>query len=265
VSEEQRFGGVRRLYGVSAYELYTQARICVVGIGGVGTWAAEALARSGIGHITLIDMDDVCITNTNRQIHALDGNVGRSKVDAMAERIKLINPHCQVNAIEDFVTPENVAELLGNQYDYVIDAIDSLKPKAAMVAWCRRNKVKIITIGGAGGQIDPTRVMIADLSRTERDPLAAKLRNFLRRHNNFPKNTKRRFEVECVFSTEQLRYHHKDGTISLERPDWGANAKLGCDSGFGSSTVVTATFGLVAAGRVLEKLAKVAEQNRLAD
>ncbi|MCZ2721819.1 tRNA cyclic N6-threonylcarbamoyladenosine(37) synthase TcdA [Marinomonas sp. 15G1-11] len=259
MSEEQRFGGIRRLYGVKAYEYFTQAHVCVVGIGGVGAWAAEALARSGIGHITLIDMDDICITNTNRQIHALDGNVGKAKVDVMAERIKLINPNCQVNAVEDFVTPENVAELLNNQYDYVIDAIDSLKPKAAMVAWCRRNKVKIITIGGAGGQIDPTKVQIADLSRTERDPLAAKLRNFLRRHSNFPKNVKRRFEIECVYSTEQLRYQHEDGNISLQRPDWGANTKLGCDSGFGSSTVVTATFGLVAAGRVLEKLTKLAD------
>ena len=259
MSEEQRFGGIRRLYGIKAYEYFTQAHVCVVGIGGVGAWAAEALARSGIGQITLIDMDDVCITNTNRQIHALDGNVGKAKVEVMAERIKLINPDCQVHLVEDFVTPENVAELLNNQYDYVIDAIDSLKPKAAMVSWCRRNKVKIITIGGAGGQIDPTKVQIADLSRTERDPLAAKLRNFLRRHNNFPKNTKRRFEIECVYSTEQLRYQHEDGSISLQRPDWGADTKLGCDSGFGSSTVVTATFGLVAAGRVLEKLTKLAD------
>lgn len=260
MSVEQRFGGIRRLYGIPAYDAFSKAHISVVGIGGVGSWAAEALARSGIGQITLIDMDDVCVTNTNRQLHALDNTIGRSKVDVMAERIRAINPDCQVHAVEDFITSENVAELLNHQFDYVIDAIDSLKPKAAMVAWCRRNKVKIITTGGAGGQIDPTKILISDLSRTERDPLAAKLRNFLRRYYNFPKNTKRRFEIECVYSTEQLRYQQEDGSISLQRPEWGANTQLGCDAGFGSSTVVTATFGFVAAGRVLEKLAKAADK-----
>ena len=260
MSVEQRFGGIRRLYGVNAFHYFTQAHVCIVGIGGVGTWAAEALARSGIGRITLIDMDDICITNVNRQVHALDGNIGKAKVDAMAERIKLINPDCQVDCIEDFITPESVQEHLSKGYDYVIDAIDSIKPKAAMVAWCRRNKVNLITLGGAGGQVDPTKVQIADLSRTEEDRLAAKLRNFLRRNYNFSRNPKRRFDIECVYSSEQLRYPIPDGSVSMDRSKVVLGEKMDCDSGFGACTMVTATFGFVAASRVLEKLAKQADE-----
>lgn len=260
MSVEQRFGGIRRLYGVNAYQHFSQAHVCIVGIGGVGTWAAEALARSGIGKITLIDMDDVCITNVNRQIHALDGNIGQAKVDVMAERIKLINPDCQVDCIEDFITPESVQEHLGKGYDYVIDAIDSIKPKAAMVAWCRRNKVNVITIGGAGGQIDPTKVLVADLARTEEDRLAAKLRNFLRRNYNFSRNPKRRFDIDCVYSSEQLRYPLADGGVSMDRSKIERGEKMDCNSGFGACTMVTATFGFVAASRVLEKLAKRADE-----
>ncbi|WP_394180643.1 tRNA cyclic N6-threonylcarbamoyladenosine(37) synthase TcdA [Marinomonas posidonica] len=255
MTDEQRFGGIRRLYGNLAYEAFQRSHVCVIGIGGVGSWAAEALARSGIGRITLIDMDDVCVTNTNRQIHALEGNVGKAKVDAMQERIALINPDCQVTCVEDFITPDNLAELLSEPFDYIIDAIDSLKPKAALVAWCKRNKRKIITVGGAGGQIDPTQIQIADLSRTEQDPLAAKLRNYLRRHYNFPRNTKRRFEIECVYSLEQIKYPQLDGSVSESRQKGDTETKMNCDTGFGASTVVTATFGFVAVSRVLQKLA----------
>lgn len=261
MSDDQRFGGIRRLYGHAAYDYFQQSHVCVIGIGGVGSWCAESLARSGIGQITLIDMDDVCVTNTNRQIHALDGNIGKSKVDAMAERIKLINPNCQVHCIEDFITPENIPELLDTPFDYIIDAIDSLKPKAALVAWCKRNKRKVITVGAAGGQMDPTQIQICDLARTERDPLAAKLRNFLRRHYNFTRNDKRRFDIECVYSQEQLKYPQLDGTVSQKRRRGDTETKMNCDTGFGASTVVTATFGFVAVGRVLEKLAQKAIQD----
>ncbi|STW04977.1 HesA/MoeB/ThiF family protein [Klebsiella grimontii] len=147
----QRFGGTARLYGEKALQCFADAHVCVVGIGGVGSWAAEALARTGIGAITLIDMDDVCVTNTNRQIHALGGNVGLAKAEVMAERIRLINPECRVTVVDDFVTPENVAEYLGVGFSYVIDAIDSVRPKAALIAYCRRHKVPLVTTGGAGG------------------------------------------------------------------------------------------------------------------
>lgn len=148
----QRFGGTARLYGEKALQRFAEAHICVVGIGGVGSWAAEALARTGIGAITLIDMDDVCVTNTNRQIHALRDNVGLAKAEVMAERIRQINPECRVTVIDDFITPDNVAGYMNAGFTYVIDAIDSVRPKAALIAYCRRYKVPLVTTGGAGGR-----------------------------------------------------------------------------------------------------------------
>lgn len=170
----QRFGGTARLYGENALQLFANAHICVVGIGGVGSWAAEALARTGIGAITLIDMDDVCVTNTNRQIHALRDSVGLAKSEVMAERIRQINPECRVTVVDDFVTADNVAQYMSAGFSYVIDAIDSVRPKAALIAWCRRNKIPLVTTGGAGGQIDPTQIQVSDLAKTIQDPLAAK-------------------------------------------------------------------------------------------
>lgn len=148
----QRFGGTARLYGQPALQLFADAHICVVGIGGVGSWAAEALARTGIGAITLIDMDDVCVTNTNRQIHALKETVGQAKTDVMAERILAINPECKVTCVDDFITPDNTAELMSAGFTYVIDAIDSVRPKAALLAWCRRNKIPLVTTGEPVGR-----------------------------------------------------------------------------------------------------------------
>jgi len=256
----QRFGGIARLYGLPALQRFQAAHVAVVGIGGVGSWAAEALARSGIGRITLIDLDDLCITNTNRQIHALDPHIGASKVAVMAQRLRAINPALECTELEEFVTEENLGELLVRDYDYVIDAIDSVRAKAAMIACCRRHKVPIITVGGAGGQIDPTQIAIADLSRTTQDPLAAKLRSQLRRFHGFSKNAKRRFDVPCVYSTEQLRYPQADGSVCAAKTateEEGA-MRLDCNSGFGASTCVTASFGFVAVSRVLAKLAEQA-------
>ena len=251
---EQRFGGTQRLYGVSGTDVLRKSHVCVVGIGGVGSWVAEGLARTALGHITLIDLDDICVTNTNRQIHALQDTVGDAKVEAMAQRISQINPACGVTQIEDFVTPDNVSQLLNNSYDYVVDATDSIKAKAAMVAHCKRNKIPIITIGGAGGQIDPTQVAVTDLSKTIQDPLAAKLRSELRRFYNFSSNPKRRFGIDCVFSTEQLRYPQADGSVCMNKTLTDGSVKLDCNNGFGAAVAVTATFGFVAAARVIEKL-----------
>ena len=258
-SFDQRFGGTRRLYGAEATERLRHAHICVIGIGGVGSWAAEALARSAVGEITLIDLDDICVTNTNRQIHALANTIGQDKTEVMAERIRQINPECVVHTVDDFVTPENVGEVIDKRFDYVLDAIDNFRAKAALIAHCKRNKIKIITTGGAGGQVDPLKIQVADLTKTIQDPLSRKVKDQLRRFHNFSKNPKRRFAVECVFSTEAARYPQPDGSVCQTKPDATGSMKMDCASGFGAATVVTATFGFVAVARIIEKLTTVAK------
>nr|WP_024965585.1 tRNA cyclic N6-threonylcarbamoyladenosine(37) synthase TcdA [Pantoea sp. IMH] len=250
----QRFGGTARLYGQPALQLFADAHICVVGIGGVGSWAAEALARTGIGAITLIDMDDVCTTNTNRQIHAMKGTVGQAKTAVMAERILAINPECKVTCIDDFITADNTAELMSAGFSYVIDAIDSVRPKAALLAWCRRNKIPLVTTGGAGGQIDPTQIQVADLAKTIQDPLAAKLRERLKHDFNIVKNSKGKLGIDCVFSTEALMYPQPDGSVCASRSTAEGPKRMDCASGFGAATMVTATFGFVAVSHVLKKM-----------
>lgn len=246
---EQRFGGIGRLYSKAGLERLRQAHVCVIGIGGVGSWAVEALARSGVGRLTLIDMDDICVTNINRQIHAMSGEIGKLKTEAMQERVAKINPDCEVNIIDDFITLENLADYLNQGYDYVIDAIDNVRVKAGIIAHCKRSKIKLITTGGAGGQTDPTQIQIADLSRTIQDPLAAKVRNLLRKNYRFSQNPKRKFGVECVFSTQPLIFPKIDGDCSLN-----GSATMNCANGFGAATMVTATFGFFAVARVIDKL-----------
>lgn len=257
VAIKQRFGGTQRIYGVQQTQQLQDAHFCVIGIGGVGSWAAECLARTAVGEITLIDLDDICVTNTNRQIHALDSTIGVAKVEEMARRIMSINPQCKVNIIEDFVTPENVANYVTKEMHYVIDAIDSIPAKAALIAHCKRAKIKIITTGGAGGQVDPTLINVADLSKTIQDPLAAKLRSELRRKYRFSTNPKRRFAIECVFSTEQLCYPQPDGSVSKNKGITQGGGKLDCSSGFGASVAVTATFGFIAASRAINKFLSI--------
>lgn len=251
-----RFGGIARLYGRDGLEKLATARVAVIGIGGVGSWVAEALARTGVGGITLYDLDDVCTSNINRQIHALDSTVGRSKVEVMAERLLQINPEATVCARSCFITEKNLAEELGQGFDVVIDATDTVPVKAAIIHWCRRNKVRLVVVGGAGGQVDPRLVTTADLARTTQDPLLAKVRNLLRRDYGFTRNPKRRFEVECVYSTEQLVYPQADGSVACQKPEPGEALKLDCASGFGSVTFVTGTFAFVAAQRAVERLLK---------
>ena len=253
----RRFGGIQRLYGAQALTRFMAARVCVLGIGGVGSWAAEALARSAIGHITLVDMDHVAESNINRQCHALDSTLGKAKVQVMATRIEQINPACRVTAIEDFLTVDNLEGLLGDHFDYIIDCIDGFRTKARLIAWCRRNKLRVITIGGAGGQTDPTRIRVADLSRTEHDALFSKTRKLLRHEYGFPKNLKRRFDIPCVYSDEQAVFPAEDGSISAQKPDTQTMGGLNCAGGLGSVMTVTATFGLVAAAYVLKKLSRV--------
>ena len=244
---EQRFGGIGRLYTPEGLAKLRQSHICVIGIGGVGSWAVEALARSGIGKITMIDMDDICVTNINRQIHALTSTVATLKTEAMKTRIAEINPECQVAIIDDFISPDNLADYLNRGYDYVIDAIDSVKTKAALIAYCKRNKIRLITTGGAGGQTDPSQIQIADLSKTIQDPLASKVRSLLRKEYHFSQNPKRKFGVDCVFSTQPLIFPKMGEGCEI-------SATMNCANGFGAVTIVTATFAFFAVGRVIDKL-----------
>jgi len=246
---ERRFGGVSRLYGTEGLARLQAAHVTVVGIGGVGSWAAEALARSGIGALTLIDLDMVAESNTNRQIQALDNHYGRAKVDVMAERIHTINPGCQVKTVEDFVTPENVADLLHGDHDFVLDATDQVKTKAAMIAHCRRLQLSIITAGAAGGQFDPTRIAIADLARTEQDPLLSKVRALLRREYGFTRKPSEKFGIPAVYSSEPLRYPERSPACEADARPTGLNC-----AGFGSSVCVTACFGMAAAAHVLREI-----------
>ncbi|MCF5223609.1 MULTISPECIES: tRNA cyclic N6-threonylcarbamoyladenosine(37) synthase TcdA [Pseudomonas syringae group] len=253
-TDDPRFAGIARLYGSEGLARLRAAHVAIVGIGGVGSWAAEAMARSGVGEISLFDMDDVCVSNSNRQLHALDTTVGRPKVEVMAERIRAINPDCVVHAVSDFVTRDTMAECITPDMDFVIDCIDSVNAKAALISWCKRRKIQMVTTGGAGGQIDPTLIQIADLNRTFNDPLASKVRSTLRRDYGFSRTPNRHYSVPCVFSTEQLRYPKPDGSICLEKKFIGDGVKLDCAGGFGAVMMVTATFGMIAATRAVDKL-----------
>ncbi len=248
-----RFGGIRRLYSKAGLDRLRRAHVCVVGVGGVGSWAVEALARSGVGRLTLVDMDDVCVSNVNRQIHAMDGELKKTKVMVMAHRIRAINPEIDARPIEAFLTPGNAASILDADYDYVLDAIDRPREKCVMIVLCRERGIPIFTAGGAGGRRDPTRIRVADLARSEGDRLLQSVRRILRAEHGFPRGAGR-FGVECVFSSERPVYPQPDGSVCEARPA-GADLRLDCRSGFGTATFVTGTFGFVAAARMVEEIA----------
>jgi tRNA A37 threonylcarbamoyladenosine dehydratase len=247
---ERRFGGIGRLYGPPALARFRAAHVCVIGVGGVGSWIVEALARNAIGQLTLIDLDNVAESNINRQIQALSGTIGQAKISALAERIAQINPFCRVHQVEDFITPDNLDQMIaGKGYDYVVDAIDSVKSKAALIAYCRDHQLPLVVIGSAGGKTDPTRIAMRDLSRTEQEPLLKMVRKRLRNDYGFPRSIKTKFLVDAVFSMEPVSMPEGDASCEVE-----AVTGLNC-AGFGSSMVVTATFGMFAAGHVLNHLA----------
>ncbi|HEY0457298.1 MAG TPA: tRNA threonylcarbamoyladenosine dehydratase [Verrucomicrobiae bacterium] len=249
-----RFSGIARLYGIRGLERLRAARVCVFGLGGVGSWAVEALARSGIGHLDLVDMDEVCVSNVNRQLHALDGEIGRAKADVLARRVKAINPECEVRAICEYFLESNAEQMLAPGYDFVMDAIDSISKKALMIALCRRKNISIITSGGAGGRRNPAAVEIKDMAFTSDDGLLRMLRKDLRTHYSFPRDAKLPFGVECVCSVEPLVYPQSDGSICAD-PEPGSKLRLNCDTGYGTASFVTGAFGFMAASRIVEKLA----------
>ena len=254
----ERFAGIDRLYGRGAVERLASRKVAVVGLGGVGSWLVEALARSAVGTIELIDADDLCVSNTNRQLPALQGQYGRNKALAMAERCRAINPDADIEAVESFLTGSNMAELLDRGFDLVIDACDSFRVKVETIAWCRRRKLPLITVGAAGGRTDPTLVRVRDVSRTEHDAMMALIRKKLRSEFNFPKNHDRYFGVPAVYSLENVRYPQADGSVCGIRPQLGKDEalKLDCGAGLGAATHVTGAFAFAAVGKVLEMLLK---------
>jgi tRNA A37 threonylcarbamoyladenosine dehydratase len=260
VDVERRFGGIARLYGASALQRFRQAHICVIGVGGVGSWVVEALARSAIGQITMIDLDHLSESNVNRQLHALTETLGKAKVVALQERIAQINPTCVVTTVEEFIDADNVVELIvPGRFDFVIDAMDDARAKTALIVHCREQQIPLLTIGSAGGQIDPTRIAVCDLSRTEQEPLLARVRKNLRIRHGFPRGKKNKFGIDAVYSTEPLRFPDTCDIDDAELVDGAADGITGLNcAGFGSAVVVTATFGFVAAAHVLRQLAGIA-------
>ncbi len=254
----ERFGGIARLYGEAALKRFTEAHVCIIGIGGVGSWTAEAIARSGVGAITMVDLDDICVTNINRQLHAMDGQIGKQKTDAMADRIRAINPECKVTCEQRFYNIKNAEDILAPGFDFIIDAIDLSYAKTHLISECKKRNIPVVACGGTGGLKDPTKIQIADMSRVFNDGLLKKVRNELRAHYNFPKcgpNSKiKKFGVECIFSSESPVFPTCDGGTSPRR-DEKTESRLNCSAGYGSITHMTATVGLFAAERCLQQLA----------
>ena len=256
-TQSERFGGIARLYGEAGLRALGQAHVCVVGVGGVGSWTVEALARSGVGALTLVDLDEVCVTNVNRQLPALDGGFGKFKVAELAKRVAAINPYCQVQARTEFFSSKTSGAILSDGFDFVVDAIDNVANKALLIADCRERDIPVITSGAAGGRRDGTRAEVADLAKSTNDPLLAKVRTQLRREHGFPRDGKK-MRVLCVFSPEPPVYPKTDGTVCASRREAGESAtslKLNCEWGFGAATFVTGAFGFAAAGEVIRRLA----------
>jgi tRNA A37 threonylcarbamoyladenosine dehydratase len=254
VDTARRFGGLARLYGERGAQALARTHGVVVGLGGVGSWAAEALARSGVARLTLIDLDHIAESNINRQVHALDRTLGQAKVQAMRERIAEIHPACEVRCVEDFVSPDNWPQIADLDLDAgqplaVIDACDQMAAKTAMAAWALRSKALFISVGAAGGKRHAHRVDVADLSQVTHDPLLAKMRYDLRKHHGAPREGPMR--VACVFSCEPVMQSPAMCEVDQDRPAQGG---LNCH-GYGSVVSVTSTFGLCAAGWVLDSVA----------
>ncbi len=260
----RRFNGLNSLYGAQGLARLQAAHVVVVGVGGVGSWAVEALARNAIGNITMIDMDVVSESNINRQLPAMTSTIGKDKTLVLKERIEEINPECRVSIVDDFVTVKNAQEIIPADADYVLDCIDNYRVKAQMIANCQRNDIAILTVGGAGGQSDPSRIKQVDLSRTQHDALFAKTKKILRQEYEFARNPKRSFGIPCVYSDEQAVYADGSGGVTKQKPDMttkdntesGASS-LSCAGGLGSSMQVTASFALVAVARIVDDLISV--------
>jgi tRNA A37 threonylcarbamoyladenosine dehydratase len=251
-SYQHRFGGLIRLYGTQACYKLLHSHILVIGIGGVGSWISEALVRSGVGTITLIDLDDICITNSNRQVHTTCHTIGQTKTSIMAKRLKDINPEVVVHCIEDFIDKSNIEKYIQANFSLVLDAIDNAIDKTEIIAYCKKNNLSVITIGSSGGKKDPSKITYADLTKTPGDPMFLKIRNNLRRKHGFSRDPKQCFNIEAIYSTEPMIYPDNKGETSTSKEWIESGEKLDCGSGYGASTMITASFGLLAASRAIE-------------
>ena len=248
---ERRFAGVSKIYGEDSFNHYEHSHVMVIGIGGVGSWAVEALARTGLGELTLVDMDVIAASNINRQLPAMTTTLGHEKIQVMAERCRAINPRIKINLIDDYLTPDNIQDVLANTPDLILDCIDDVKAKFALMLHCRFNKIPLIVSGGAGGKLDPLKIRVADLSKTEQDPMLAKLRTQLR-SKGICKKPKEKFGITCVYSI--------DNPFSSAEVCPSAGLRCG---GYGSAVVVTSSFAMVAVSEVLKKLdQKKAQQSK---
>ena len=248
---ERRFAGVAKIYGEESFNHYEHSHVMVIGIGGVGSWAVEALARTGLGELTLVDMDVIAASNINRQLPAITTTLGHEKIEVMAERCRAINPRIKINLIDDYLTPDNIQDVLANTPDLILDCIDDVKAKFALMLHCRFNKIPLIVSGGAGGKLDPLKIRVADLSKTEQDPMLAKLRTQLR-SKGICKKAKEKFGITCVYSI--------DNPFSSAEVCPSAGLRCG---GYGSAVVVTSSFAMVAVSEVLKKLdQKKAQQSK---
>jgi tRNA A37 threonylcarbamoyladenosine dehydratase len=254
---QQRFNGIARLYGEASLERFRAAHVAVVGVGGVGSWTAEALARSGVGRLTLIDLDEVCVSNSNRQLHTLTETIGQSKVKVMAERLHAINPELKVHAVEDFFTSSTASQILSEGFDGLVDAIDSLKNKCLLIARCQELRIPLVTVGGAGGRRNPCKVQVTDLSATNSDGLLRQVRRELRQQYSFPKEGL--FHIPAVFSTEAPVFPTAEGGI-CNKPQPGQGGKGGCEQGYGAASFVTGAFGFAASSAMLDELLRNASR-----
>ena len=256
----RRFAGIANLYGAEGLAKLNNAHVCIIGVGGVGSWVVESLARSAVGEMTLIDMDVVSESNINRQLLAVTETIGKDKVAVLKERVHQINPDCKVTTHDEFISRDNLDLLLKSNMDFIIDCIDDFRLKAALIHYCKQKKYNVLTIGAAGGQTNPSKIRQTDLSVTQHDALLARTRKLLRQDYHFPRNPKRSFSIPCVYSDEQPVYPDGAGGLSQQRPinndDEQTMSALSCAGGLGSITHVTGTFAFYASAYVLNRLVK---------
>jgi tRNA A37 threonylcarbamoyladenosine dehydratase len=249
-----RFSGIGRLYGHAGLEKIKQAKILIIGIGGVGSWVAEALARTGVGAMTLVDLDDICVTNINRQVLAMSSTVGQFKVDAMKKRVIDIHPECVVETKQCFFNPKNLNNIFDRDYDFVVDACDDFTNKCYLIEYCRNENIPLVVMGGAGGKTDPLQIRVTDMSISQNDRLLARLRKKLRQEFKFPLENAGDFGVWAVWSHERAVYPTADGCLTHRPPGLAKN--MDCEEGFGSASFVTGAFAFATTSIILKSLTK---------